>query len=356
MIVRRFGYFCRPMGKRKILAAFVIVFSVLLSSFVFYFYQVFSTPNILVDKDDALFAVPSGSSFRDVQLLLYDGGYVRDPVSFGFLSKLKNYDKLVKPGLYALKADMSNNDAINLLRSGQQTPTNITFNSMRLLSQLPEKITQNIEMTSEDFTKVLNDTSIMVSYGFDTTNYTSMFLPNTYQVYWAIKPLELLERMNVEYYSFWNEGRIVRADSMGLTPGEVSTLASMVQSETIKIDEARRVSGVYVNRLKRGIPLQADPTLIFAARDFTIKRVLNRHREIESLYNTYMYRGLPPGPIRMPSGQYIDAVLDFEEHKFIYLCAKEDFSGYHEFATNLRDHMRNARKYQRALNQARIYR
>lgn len=344
------------MGKRKILAAFLIVFSILLSSFAFYFYQVFNTPNILVDKEDALIAIPSGSTFKNVQTLLYDGGYVRDPVSFGFLAKLKNYDKLVKPGLYALDAEMSNSNAINLLRSGQQTPINITFNNVRLLSELPEKITANLEITAEDFTKALNDSTVMASFDFDTANYLNMFIPNTYQVYWTIKPQELLERMNSEYTIFWNKERLAKADNLELTAREVSTLASIVQSETAKIEEARRISGLYINRLERGIPLQADPTLIFAAQDFTIKRVLNKHREIESPYNTYKYTGLPPGPIRMAGGHYIDAVLDFEEHKYIYMCAKSDFSGYHEFATNLTAHMRNARKYQRALNEARIYR
>ncbi len=344
------------MGKRKILAAFLIVFSVLLSSFTFYFYQVFNTPNILVDKEDALIAIPTGSSFKEVQALLYDGGYVRDPVSFGFLARLKSYNKLVKPGLYSLKADMSNSAAINLLRSGEQSPTNITFNNVRLLSDLPEKITQNLEMTAEAFALALNNQSAMKAFGFDTANYVSMFIPNTYQVYWTIKPKELLQRMNAEYSRFWNDERKAKADSLGLTIYEVSTLASIVQSETAKIEEAKRISGLYINRLNRGIPLQADPTLIFAAKDFTIKRVLNKHREIDSPYNTYQNSGLPPGPIRMPDGHYIDAVLNFEAHKFLYMCAKADFSGYHEFATNLTAHMRNARKYQQALNQARIYR
>ncbi len=344
------------MDKRKILAAFLIVFSVFLSSFAFYFYQIFNTPNILVDKEDALISIPSGSSFQEVQALLYDGGYVRDPVSFGFLARLKSYDKLLKAGLYELQADMSNNRAINLLRSGQQTPVNIIFNNVRLLSDLPDKITQNLEMSAEDFAKTLNDMTVMTSFGFDTANYVSMFIPNTYQVYWTIKPVELLQRMNTEYSIFWNEERNSKADSLGFTIVEISTLASIVQSETAKIEEAQRIAGLYINRLNRGIPLQADPTLVFAARDFTIKRVLDKHREIDSPYNTYRNSGLPPGPIRMPDRHYIDAVLNFEEHKFIYMCAKEDFSGYHEFATNLTAHMRNARKYQRVLDQDRIYR
>ena len=302
------------MGRRKIVAAFLIVFSVLLSSFAFYFYQVFNTPNILVDKEDAYFYISSEATFKDVQAKLYDDGYVRDAVSFGFLARLKNYDKLVKPGRYLLKANMSNNQAINLLRSGQQKPTNITFNTVRLLEDLPEKITQQIEMNPEEFQTVLNDTVAMTNYGFDTATYIGMFIPNTYQVYWNIKPKELLDRMHAEYKKFWNDDRMALADSLGLTPKEVGTLASIVQSETSKLDEAKKVAGLYMNRLSRGMPLQADPTLIFAARDFTIKRVLNKHREIDSPYNTYLNKGLPPGPIRMPNVKFIDAVLNFEEH------------------------------------------
>lgn len=344
------------MKSRKIFAAFVIVFTVLLSSFSFYAYQIYSTPNILVDKADAYFAIPTGSTFRDVQVLLYDGGYVNDAVSFGFLSKLKDYDKLVKPGLYLLSADMSNNDAINLLRSGQQTPTTITFNSIRKLEELSEKITSGIEITPTDFEKVLSDKEQMISFGFDSLNYISMFLPNTYEVYWTTTAEELLQRMNGEYKKFWSDERKQKAEATGLNLSEVATLASIVQSETAKLDEADRIAGVYLNRLKKGMLLQADPTLIFALNDFTIRRVLNKDKTIDSPYNTYINKGLPPGPIRIPQGSYIDAVLNFEDHRYIFFCAKEDFSGYHSYATNLRDHMVNARKFQRAMNQAKIYR
>jgi len=344
------------MTARKIFAAFMIVFTILLSSFAFYAYQVFNTSNILVDKDEAYFAIPTGSSFRDVQTLLYDGGYIQDAVSFGLLSRLKDYDELVKPGLYLLKADMSNNDAINLLRSGQQTPTTITFNGIRRLEELPEKITSGIETTPTEFEKLLFDRNQMISYGFDSLNYISMFLPNTYEVYWTITADELLERMNDEYKKFWNENRMKKAESMGLSIQEVATLASIVQSETAKLDEADRITGVYLNRLKRGMALQADPTLIFALNDFTIRRVLNKDKAIKSPYNTYINKGLPPGPIRIPDGRYIDATLNFEDHNFLYFCAKEDFSGYHTYATNYRDHMVNARRFQRAMNQSKIYR
>ena len=176
-----------------------------------------------------------------------------------------------------------------------------------------------------------------------------MFLPNTYEVYFNVSPEALVERMHTEYKNFWNEVRIEKAKKIGLTPIEVSILATIVQAETVKQNEAPVIAGLYMNRLKKDMPLQADPTLVFAVGDFTLKRVLNEHKEVESPYNTYTHTGLPPGPINMPRIAIIDAVLDYEDHKYIYMCAKEDFSGYHNFAVTLNDHSKNARKYQAVL-------
>lgn len=198
--------------------------------------------------------------------------------------------------------------------------------------------------------------STAAHYGFEPATFISMFIPNTYQVYWTATPRQILDRMKKEYDAYWTEERIAKAQAMNLSKVEVSTLASIVQGETNKMDEAATIAGVYVNRLKRGIPLQADPTLVFAIGDFTIRRILNKDKEFESPYNTYKYRGLPPGPINMPSIPALDAVLDYEEHRYLYFCAKDDFSGYHAFAKTLTEHNRNARKFQRALNKERIYR
>jgi UPF0755 protein len=177
----------------------------------------------------------------------------------------------------------------------------------------------------------------------------AMFIPNTYEVYYNVSPEGLLEKMHDEYEAFWNTERKEKAAKIGLTPVEVATLASIVQAETIKEDEAPIIAGLYLNRLKKGIALQADPTLKFAVGDFSLKRILNVHKEIESPYNTYKYPGLPPGPISMAEINSIDAVLNYTSSNYYYMCAKEDFSGRHNFTNSYEEHMRNAAKYQRAL-------
>ncbi len=335
---------------------FIIVFTVMLSSFTFYTWQIVFTPNILVGKSEQYFAIPKGYTFKQVQNDLYDQGIVQDLVTFSFLAKLKKYDRYVKPGMYLLQPDMTNSEAINLLRSGAQTPVKLTFSVARKLEELPAILARNMEFDSLEMEDFLLDDSLPGKYGFEKETFISMFVPNTYELYWTETPEEVVERLKREYDKFWSDERKKKAEDLGLTPNEVSTLASIVQAEVSKTEEAPTVAGLYINRLKRGIPLQADPTLVFAANDFTIRRVLDVHKKIDSPYNTYKYQGLPPGPINMPTIASLNAVLDHEQHNYIYMCAKEDFSGYHAFASTLREHNVNARKFQQALNRERIYR
>ncbi len=344
------------MKTKKIFFIFIIIFSILLTSFTFYIYQVIKTPNILVGKEDRYLLIPTDASFKNVQDSLFDKNYVQDLVSFSLVAKFMDYDEQIKPGLYKLKKNMTNIDAVRLLRSGQQAAVNITFNNIRLKEDLAEKITRNLEISEEDFLHQLKDTSVATTYGFDQETIMTMFIPNTYEVFWDVLPGKLLDRMHMEYKKFWNEERLAKARKLNLNPTEVSILASIVQAESIKADERPKIAGVYLNRLERGIALQADPTLVYAAGDFTIKRVLNVHKELDSPYNTYMYAGLPPGPINLPSIGAIDAVLNYQDHNYIYFCAKADFSGYHAFASTLSEHLKNARKYQVALDKAKLYR
>lgn len=343
------------MKRQKILALVIVVGTVLLVSFSFYAYQVVYTPNILVDKPDRVMLIPSNVTFDDVQDQLYEEEYVNDLLSFSTLAKLMKYDQYLKPGRYLLTSNMSNIEAIRLLRSGQQVPVDVTFNNVRLKPELAERLCENLEADKDKLLALLNDEAFLKEYGFTTENVLTMFLPNTYEFYWTTTAEELFERFYQEYTNFWSNQRLAKADQLDMGPKDVSILASIVESETNKPDEAPKVAGLYLNRLERNIALQADPTLVFAANDFTIKRVLNKHREIDSPYNTYKYTGLPPGPIRVPSINAIDAVLNYEDHNYLYMCAKEDFSGYHNFATNLSTHLANARRYQRALSQAGIY-
>lgn len=255
-----------------------------------------------------------------------------------------------------IRSGMSNIQVVRMLRAGEQAAVNVTFNNVRMTHELPEKITKNLEMTADDFMAVLDNDSLLNANGFDSLNIVGMFIPNTYQVYWNTSPEGLFKKMKREYDNFWSEDRMSKAKKLSLTQQEVSVLASIVQAETQMSDERPVVAGLYLNRLKKKIPLMADPTLVFAAQDFEIHRVLNKHMKIDSPYNTYKNQGLPPGPINMPSISSLDAVLNAADHEYLYMCAKEDFSGYHNFATNLKDHSRNARKFQRAMNKAGIYR
>lgn len=337
------------MRKKKFIVIFLLLFTILLSSFGFYAYQVIYSPNILVEKQEEVLIIPKDATFKDVQNMLYDRDIVQDLVSFSFLAKLMNYDERVKYGRYKLEPNMTNIQAIRLLRSGNEEEVNVTFNNVRLKKDLAKKITRNINMRPQEFLHALDSFVQANGHGFNKHNVISMFIPNTYKVYYFISPEDLIERMHFEYKKFWDEERMAKANAIGLKPTEVSTLASIVQAESIKKSESSKIAGLYLNRLERGIPLQADPTLVFAAGDFTIKRVLNVHKEIDSPYNTYKYRGLPPGPINMPEIHNIDAVLNAEDHKYLYMVAKEDFSGYHYFSETYTEHLRNAAKYQENL-------
>ncbi len=344
------------MQKKNLIATLPVIFTVMLSSFVFYAYQIVYTPNILIEREDRLFTIPRGSTFNQVRARLFDEGILNDVVSFSFLSKLKKYDQDVRAGMYLLKTDMTNMQAVNLLRSGAEMPVKLTFSNGRLLKQLPKMLTSSLEIDSAEMAELLLHDTTASYYGFDDQTFISMFIPNTYEVYWTSSAKSILNRIKSEYDRFWTEERLKKARNFNMTKEEVATLASIVQGETNKMDEAPKIAGVYINRLRQRIPLQADPTLIFAIGDFSIRRVLSKDKHFESPYNTYTNYGLPPGPINMPTIPALDAVLNFEDHNYLYFCAKEDFSGYHVFAKTLAQHNENALKFQESLNKKRIYR
>jgi UPF0755 protein len=326
-----------------------LVGSILLITFTFYTYQICYTPNVLVGGENRVLIIPDSATFKTVQQQLHEGHYVQDLISFSFLAKLMDYDEAIKPGLYTLRANMSNLQAIRYLRSGEQEPVKITFNNVRLIPDLAEKITRTIAMTPEAFEAAVRNFAKNNPYGFTSENVMCMFIPNTYEVYYTVTPEQLVDRMHDEYTNFWNAERTAKATAIGFTPVEVSILGSIVQAESVRRDEAPVIAGLYINRLKQGIPLQADPTLVFAVGDFTLKRVLNEHKEVDSPYNTYKNRGLPPGPINMPELSTLDAVLNFTPSNYLYMCAKEDFSGRHNFTASYNEHLRNAARYQNAL-------
>lgn len=342
--------------RKKFMLVFLIAGSVLGISLTFYFYQVFFVANTLVESDKPyLLKIPSNSVYKNVVDQLYEERVINDAVSFGFVAKVLGYQDVIKPGLYQIEPKMNNLQLVRMLRSGQQTPVRVTFNTVRTQEDLAEKISANLEVSKEQFLELLQDSVYIRKFGFEEETVMSMFIPNTYEFWWNTSAEELFERMHKEYQSFWTEARSQKAENLGLSKEEVSTLASIVQAESQKSDERPKIAGVYLNRLRIGMPLQADPTLVFAAGDFSIKRLTAKQMAIDSPYNTYKYAGLPPGPINLPDINSLDAVLNFEKHNYLYFCAKEDFSGYHSFAVGYEEHLSNARRYQRALNAANIY-
>lgn len=274
---------------------------------------------------------------------------------FRILSERMNYPANLKTGRYAIKDGMTMPDVIRMLRSGNQTPVNITFNNMRTKENVAGRLSQQLLMDSVTLLNALNDDEKIKELGFDENTLVAMFIPNTYEVYWDTSVDNLLSRMKKEYERFWNDNRKSKAKNIGLSPVQVSTLASIVEEEATYSDEYPIVAGLYLNRLKKGMRLEADPTVKFAVGDFSLRRILFRHLEVESPYNTYKNTGLPPGPIRIPSIKAIDGTLSPQSHNYLFMCAKDDLSGRHNFAITHAEHARNAARYQQALNQKGIY-
>ncbi len=259
-----------------------------------------------------------------------------------------------KAGHYLLEEGMTTMQIARMIKLGAQTPINITFNNTRIPSQLAQKLAPQIDADSASLSEAFLSTSVAQKYGLDSVTLSSIFIPNTYEVYWTITAEEFVARMAKESDRFWNEERKAKLKAMNMTRLEAVTLASIVAEETRKVDEMPRVAGVYINRIKKGIPLQADPTIKFAMQDFALRRILYKHLKYPSPYNTYINKGLPPSPITMPAPYIIDAVLNYEHHDYIYFCARETFDGYHNFARTYSEHKRNARKYQAELNRRKI--
>lgn len=344
----------RAKKKKSILLYAVALLMIFFVFFSYYAYQIVFTPNVDTKGKPAYLYIPTGATYKQVRDSLNRTNVVIDRLSFAFIAKLMDYPELVKPGRYELRHGATNRELVTMLRAGKQAPVKVTFNNIRLKSNLSEKLASYIEADQQEIDSLLKSPEYVASLGFDTTTIMTMFIPNTYEVYWNTPAPKLLERMQKEYEKFWNAERLAKAEKLGLTKMQVSTLASIVEAESQRNDERPRIAGVYLNRLRKGMLLQADPTVVFANQDFSIRRVLNIHLQKDSPYNTYKYKGLPPGPINLPSISAIDAVLNPEDHHYIYFCAREDFSGYHNFAVTEAEHLRNARLYQRALTQAKI--
>ncbi len=319
------------------------------------YYKYIYVKNVeLGDKKEVYVCIPTNSNFDDVKKILYGQHIISDTVSFQWLSDHKAYSLNVKAGRYLITNHMNNNELINMLRAGKQTPVRLTFNNIRTKEQLVSRICKNLEADSISLLNLLSDKAFLEKYDLNPDNVMCIFIPNTYEIFWNTSAEKYFEKMHDEYEKFWNKTRSDKAAEIGLSPEKAVILASIVYSETKKKDEMSKIAGVYMNRINRGMPLQADPTVIFAIGDFSIKRVLNEQTRYNSPYNTYIHTGLPPGPICLPEGYVIDKVLDYEKNDYLYFCAKDDLSGYHSFAETSAQHALNAQRYHQALNRLRI--
>jgi UPF0755 protein len=299
-------------------------------------------------KDKELFVeIPTNSTFEDVKTIM--APLLEDMERFGKVADKKSYPQNVKAGRFLLKKGMNSNEIINALR--QNVPVQLAFNNQERLEDLAGRIGSQIEPDSTQLMAAFKDKKFLEQNGFNDENVLSMFIPNSYEFYWNTTAEKFRDRMVKEYRNFWTPERLAKAEKLGLTPLEVSVVASIVHKETVKSDERPKVAGVYLNRLKNGMKLEADPTVIYAVKlksnDFTqvIKRVLYKDLETDSKYNTYMYEGIPPGPIAMPDISALEAVLNPEQHNYIYFCASVTNFGYHEFAVTPAQHEVNRQKY-----------
>ena len=279
---------------------------------------------------------------------------IRHHRAFGAYARRIDLERMFKPGHYVLRPGMSVIEVARMLKLGMQTPVRVTINNVRIPAQLAQKLARQIDADSAAVMQALTSKALAAEVGFDSVTLFSMFVPDSYEFYWTVTPEEFVKRMKREYDRFWTPERDAKRKRSGLSRLEVMTLASIVYEETRKTDEMPRIAGVYVNRLRKGIPLQADPTVKYAMQDFGLRRILYKHLKYPSPYNTYINKGLPPSPICMPGKNAIDAVLDFEKHDYIFFCARPTFDGYHNFARTLSEHNANARAYSAELNRRKI--
>lgn len=295
--------------------------------------------------------IKTGYTYSDLKNELVSGGYINNLWSFDILARKADYPSHVRAGKYKISEGMSNYDIIRMLRSGRQEPVKLVINKLRTKEDFIRFVSTRLEADSVALRQLMKDTAFLSAYQLDTNTALCAVIPDTYEFYWNTSAKNAFKKIAANYTRFWNGERTLKAASKNLSPARASIVASIVDEETNKNDEKANIASVYLNRLRIGMRLQADPTVKFANNDPTIRRITGAHLQYNSPYNTYMYSGLPPGPICTPSKASIDAVLNASDTKYLYFCAKEDFSGYHRFATTLTEHLKNARLYQNALNE-----
>lgn len=309
-----------------------------------------------------LFFIPNGeeqfgklnisedSSYETILQEIKDNGHVKSFFTFKIAAQILDFKGNIKKGKYTFLDNDNNFQIIRKLRRGQHFPVRFTFNNIRTKEQLAKKLDGKFLFEREELENLLDNNTFLSTFGLTPETAISVFIPNTYELYYDINAIQFFNAMYKQYNRFWNDQREEKAQTIGLSKSEVITLASIVEEENFKEVEKGLIAGLYINRLRKGMKLQADPTVKFALQDFNIKRITHNDLAVNSPYNTYLYTGLPPGPIRIPETSTIDSVLNYRRHDYLYMCAKEDFSGFHYFSKTYNEHLKNAAKYHKALN------
>lgn len=332
----------------------IVLLAVLVTGYIYY-NKIYGS-NIIADNAGKEFLyIPDGSDLNALEANLENHNLIHSKADFAWTARLLHFGSVIKAGKYKLVNGMSNKQLIRKIQLGKQEPVDLILHSLRLKENMAAYVSKKLEADSISVFALLNDRHYTDSLGYTPDNIYTMILPNTYRFKWNTTAREFLSRMNRESVHFWTPERLAKAKAEGLDKSKVVILASIVNQESNKTDEMPIIAGVYLNRLNQGIKLDADPTVIFANNDFTIKRVTRKYMIKDSPYNTYMYKGLPPGPITMPSLQAIEAVLNYQKSAYMFFCAKADFSGYHAFAVTHEEHMINAHKFQKALDDRNIH-
>ncbi|MFA8299488.1 MAG: endolytic transglycosylase MltG [Hyphomicrobiales bacterium] len=322
----------------------------------YYLYSIIYKPNINLDQSETEYIyIPSSATYTQVLDTLKSNNILYNLSSFQWVAEKKNYPRHIYGGRYLLRSGMNNNEIVNMLRSGKQDPVSFTFNNIKDINEIAGLASQDLEADSSRIVQLCESKAFLKTLGLTPKEVSLLFLDDTYQFNWNTQAPEFLKRMNNEREKFWDNSRIEKAKKLNFTPFQVAILASIVQKESNIPSEKPVIAGVYLNRLRKNWPLQADPTIVYANKDKIINRVLNIHLRVDSPYNTYIHTGLPPGPICIPSKESIDAVLNADKHNYMYFCASPDLSGKHVFSRTLQQHNRNARAYKRALNKMKIF-
>ncbi|MDB5002671.1 MAG: putative aminodeoxychorismate lyase [Mucilaginibacter sp.] len=337
---------------RKFIIALVVLIVLGLGGTLIFYYLRYFGPNV-TGNEEYLY-IHTGEDFNDVYKTIREKGIVKDTATFSWAAYNMKYAEHVKPGKYRLHEGMSNRKFIRMLQLGEQEQVELSFHVFRTKEQFAGFVSKKLEADSLTLLHYLDSTDFVKQYGFNTDNAFVMIMPDTYQLYWNISPEKFYKRMYSHYETFWTPERKQQAAAINLSEPQVSILASIVDAEAVYDDEMPTIAGLYLNRLRKGMKLESDPTIIFAMHDFTIHRVLNKYLSVNSPYNTYLHTGLPPGPVMLPSVNAVKAVLNYQKNDYLYMVAKEDFSNRHNFATNVAQHNINAQKFRKALDEHNI--